>query len=182
MIFDNVESSALLRVYWPLGQGHSLVTTRDHALAFEPADSGLEVPTFSNQEGAGFFIHLLSRDIDSSAYNNDWTSATQLSSRLGGHPLAISQMAGLMHRRSWSIPECLEVYEKNMENVTAYRQPPGNLASLWRLPFESLNESASDLLATLCLLDPDAVPEELFVLNDKTNIPESLRFVQDEFR
>jgi hypothetical protein len=178
MIFDNVESSDLLQDYWPLGQGHSLVTTRDHALAFEPADSGLEVHPFSNQEGAGFLMHLLSRDVDYSICNDDLTSATQLSSTLGGHALAISQMAGFIHRRSWSIPEFLNVYEKQANRF----QWLGNLDFLWRLSFESLSGPASNLLAILCLLDPDAMPQELFELNDSIHVPKSLGFAQDEFR
>ncbi|KAE8443356.1 hypothetical protein EG329_001914 [Mollisiaceae sp. DMI_Dod_QoI] len=176
MIFDNVESPDLLRGYWPLGQGHSLVTTRNHTLAFHPADWGLEVHTFPNQEGAEFLIHLLSRDVNGSTYNDDLTSATQLSTMLGGHALAISHIARLIHQRSSSISEFLKVYEKQPSRF----QRLGNFASLWSQSFESLISPASNLLALLCLLDPDIIPKELFEFDESIHVPDSLWFAQDE--
>jgi len=175
MIFDNVENQDLLLDYWPPGQGHSLITTRNRMLALEPAGSGLEVHTFPNQEGAIFLMNLLpSRD---STSDDDSTAATQLSSALGGHPLAICDMASFIHRRAYSISEFLKIYETHADKI----HQRGDLASLWRLSFESLSGSASNLLAILCLLSPDAMPEELFELNDSMHVPQSLDFAQDGF-
>jgi len=178
IIFDNVEDPELLHANWPTGQGHSLVTTRNHVLAFHPADSGLEVQPFSSQEGAEFLNHLLSRDVDYSTSNDDLTSAIQLSNSLGGHALAIAQMAGLIHRRSWSITEFLHKYKKNSDKILRH----GTLDTLWRLPFQSLSGSASNILGIICLLNPDAIPQELFEPTDSTHLPKSLDFAGDEFQ
>jgi hypothetical protein len=176
IIFDNVEDPELLRPYWPTGQGHSLVTTRNHLLAFHPADSGLEVQPFSSQEGAEFLSHLLSRDVDYSTSNDDLTSAIQLSNTLGGHAFAISQIAGLIHRRAWSITEFLRIYKRNSYKMLQH----GTLDALWRLPFRSLSGSASSILGIICLLNPDAIPQELFEPTDSTHLLESLGFARDE--
>ena len=45
IVYDNAKTAQLLRSYWPLpgSNGHILITTRNHQLAFNPADAGLEI-------------------------------------------------------------------------------------------------------------------------------------------
>jgi hypothetical protein len=108
LIFDNVENADLLMEYWPIAlQGRVLLTTRNHNFAYEPAEAGIEVPSFDSKTGTAFVLHLLSIDIAEDITIHDSESAQQLSDRLRGYTLAISQMAGLIHRGSYSISEFL---------------------------------------------------------------------------
>ncbi|KAF2836401.1 hypothetical protein M501DRAFT_1018761 [Patellaria atrata CBS 101060] len=113
LIYDNVESSDLIRKYWPVAnQGCALITARNHNLAYEPAETGIEVLPFDTETGSVFVLHLLSLDIAADVATQESKSAAQLSERLGGYALAISQMAALIHRRSWTIEEFLAIYDR----------------------------------------------------------------------
>ncbi|KAF8851460.1 hypothetical protein BDZ45DRAFT_730880 [Acephala macrosclerotiorum] len=91
MIFDNAEDGDVLLDYWPLAsRGMVLVTTRNHSLSFDVADSGLEISHFNAEEGPGFILHLLSIDIANNLTHTEAQSAAELSNRLNGHALAIS--------------------------------------------------------------------------------------------
>ncbi|KUJ17107.1 uncharacterized protein LY89DRAFT_782305 [Mollisia scopiformis] len=101
LIFDNGNDENDLLEYWPVAaRGYALITTRNHNLAFQPADTGIEVFPFKTAEGSAFLLHLLSLDIVDNLTEKEAKSAFDLSERLSGNALAISQMAGLIHRRS----------------------------------------------------------------------------------
>lgn len=80
---------------------------------FDPAETGIEVLPFDLESGARFVLHLLSNDIAADLTSQEAESATGLSERLSGHALAISQMAALINRRSWTINEFLAIYDRN---------------------------------------------------------------------
>jgi len=180
LIFDNAESLDLLLRYWPVAdQGCALITTRNHALAFEPAETGIEILPFDRAAGSGFILHLLSRDIAADISSQDAKSALDLSEKLSGHALAISQMAGLIHRRSWSIAEFVAIYDRNTREMLGM---PGtnSLDAVWRLSFESLNENCAMMLGILCYLMPDSIPQALFEPSDRNDLPATLNFCSHE--
>ncbi|KAM5347078.1 hypothetical protein ACJ41O_010083 [Fusarium nematophilum] len=101
IIYDNAETAELLRDYWPLSgsSGRVLITTRNHALGFDPADAGLEILPWDTDTGTKFLLHLLTGHISAELLANETQSAYSLSERLSGHALALSNMCGLIHRR-----------------------------------------------------------------------------------
>ena len=103
----------LLLSYWPAAsRGQAIITSRNNKFAFEPAEGGVEVTSWDSETGSQSLLHLLSTDIGEELAAADIKSANQLSEKLSGHALAISHMAGLIHRRSWSISDFVEIYKK----------------------------------------------------------------------
>ena len=180
MIFDNSENVELLLKYWPVSNhGEALITTRNHTLAYEPAEMGYEVLPFDKESGSQFLLHLLSSEVATDISTQEAQSAYDLADRLSGHALAISQMAGLIHRRKWSIEEFLTVYDRNSQKLFGI---PGynSLDAVWKLSFESLDQDCIALLGVVSFISPDSIPQELFD-DDSIRLPDSLRFCKDEF-
>ncbi|KAI6783832.1 uncharacterized protein J7T54_001708 [Emericellopsis cladophorae] len=110
IIYYNVKAAELLRNYWPLSgsKGQVLITTRNHSLSFDPADIGIEILPWDTDTCSKFLLHLLAGQISARFLANETKSACSLAERLSGHALALSNMCGLIHRRSWSISELVE--------------------------------------------------------------------------
>lgn len=99
----------LIQMYWPTAtHGQALITTRNTSMAFSLADTGLEITTWDTDTGSRFLLHLLS-----SEYEHDTIPARKLCNKLGGHAMALSYMAGLIQRYSYTISELLYIYNKS---------------------------------------------------------------------
>ncbi|KAL2874453.1 hypothetical protein SGCOL_010325 [Colletotrichum sp. CLE4] len=116
LVYDNVEDFGLLRANWPSpgSQGLALITTRNHSLALNPANGDLEVLSWDTANGTKFLLHLLDGHISTDLLASEAKSAYSLAERLSGHALAISNMSGLIHRRSWNISELLDKYGSSL--------------------------------------------------------------------
>ncbi|KAI1123554.1 hypothetical protein F5Y10DRAFT_285934 [Nemania abortiva] len=177
LIFDNAEEAGLLVNYWPTAsRGHGIITTRNHALAFDLADKGIEVTSFEPDDGSKLLMHLLSLDVTNDVKDAEVKSALELSEKLRGHAQAISQMAGLIHRRSWTITEFIAVYERSSRQ-TNHRA----LDAVWRLSFESLATESSSFLGVVAYAAPDSIPQALFEVERLSDLPDSLQFCADVF-
>lgn len=89
-------------------------------------------------------------------------------------------MAGLIHRRSWSIDEFVEIYKRQPQKVN--RMFGNNsINALWEMSFQSLNEKTSTILRVLAFLSPDFIPQALFEPKDSKPFPDSLKFCEDPF-
>lgn len=163
IIYDNAETIELLRDYWPLygSNGRVLVTTRNQSLGFDPADAGIEILPWDTETGSKFLLHLLTGHISADLLTKEAQSAYDLSERLSGHALALSNMCGLIHRRSWSISELVEVYDKSKDFNHG-------LETVWKLSFESLRPDCAALLSVFTFCAPDSIPQSLFEFNDQT--------------
>ncbi|KAH8665407.1 P-loop containing nucleoside triphosphate hydrolase protein [Ilyonectria robusta] len=118
VVYDNVESADTLAPYWPraTNQGRAIITTRNHSLAFDPAQSGLEITSWDADTGAEFLLFLLKNSIGRDL-NSESISARTLSEQLSGHALALSQMAGLIHDGELSIKEFTTMFIKNSQSA-----------------------------------------------------------------
>ncbi|MCJ1309172.1 hypothetical protein MMC25_002828 [Agyrium rufum] len=180
LVFDNAESLDLLLRYWPVAdQGCALITTRNHALAFEPAEAGIEIFPFDPDVGSAFILHLLRSDIAAAISSENVESAQELSKKLGGHALAISQMAGIIHRRSWSISEFVAIYDRNTKEMLGM---PGHnsIDAVWKISFKSLNLEGATMLGVLSYLMPDSIPQALFEPSHPEELPTTLEFCSHE--
>jgi hypothetical protein len=115
-------------------------------------------------------------DIVSNLASQEALSAMELSSRLSGHALAISQMAGLIHKRGWSIEEFMKLYSRNAQKI----ENRTSLDTVWKLSFESLEKNSYQLLGVLSFLMPDSIPDALLRPSDTVMLPECLMFCEDE--
>ncbi|KAL6716568.1 hypothetical protein ACLMJK_006135 [Lecanora helva] len=174
IIFDNADDQYTLTDYWPLqSNGSVLITSRDPlAKSYFTANpsAGVDLEPLSKAEGASLLYNMTAlRDGDQAHV------AERIAELLGGVPLAISQMAGVIRRQELRLSEFLESYEDASEQGALHKSKypigktnyPHDISTVWA--FESLDTATSSLLSTLALLDPDSIPEFLFA-----DIPTSL--------
>lgn len=179
IVYDNVESMDLLLSYWPVAsRGQVIITTRNHKFAFELAERGIEVTSWDSETGSQFLVHLLSTDIGEEIAAADIKSANQLSERLSGHALAISHMAGLIYRRSWSISEFVDIYKKQPQKMHGI-SGNSSINALWDISFSSLSPKSQEILGVLCFTAPEAIPQSLYETEDEASLPKSLQFCAD---
>lgn len=179
IVYDNAEDLDLIRDHWPLAsRGQALITTRNHYFAFEPADGGLELTAWDDETGSRFLLHLLSTDIVTQLEEDEVTSARELSQKLSGHALAISHIAGMIHRRSWSIAEFMKIYDQYPEKTHGFFGSR-SINALWDFSFKSLDPHSSAILGVLSFLNPDSIPQALFEPPSASDLPKSLRFCSD---
>ena len=172
LVFDNADELSYLDDFWPSDStGCVLVTSRD-PLARSSTYSqggGMDLAPFDIEEATEFLLYMTGRSTES----NETQSGGAVAETLGGLPLAISQMAGLIQRRDLSFHEFLDLYRIEDERVKLLNFQIDNrqarlgydhtIASVWAL--DNLKEGGI-LLETLSLLDPDAVPEYILVNNE----------------
>ena len=176
-MYDNVESANLLMPYWPeASHGKAIITTRNHSLAYEPATSGLEITSWDEKEGSEFLLFLLKRNIGRDI-EAEGLSACELSKKLSGHALAISHMAGLIQKRSWSISEYMRIYLKNPR-----RAHETELQALWDFSFATLDKDSRTFIGIASFLVSENIPQVLFEFEHDGDLSEDLGFCTDEFR
>ncbi|KAJ0323159.1 hypothetical protein COL5a_008379 [Colletotrichum fioriniae] len=140
--------------------------------AFDPASGGLEVPSWNTENGTKFLLHLLSGHISADLLANEAKSAYSLAERLSGHALAISNMSGLIQRRSWSISQLLDNYGSNLNFKDG-------LEAVWKVSFQNLKPDSAALLAAFSYCAPDRIPHSLFELQEAEDLPDSLLWFLD---
>lgn len=115
LVFDNADDPMILADYWPQGSGSILVTSRDPLAKsmFTRRPSGLDLGPLTQQDSLSLFNNL------TSIFNEDDT-AQRISDTLGGVPLAISQMAGIIRRQDLTLSEFFELYTDHEEHASLY--------------------------------------------------------------
>lgn len=159
LVFDNTDDPEELEEYWPLdGPGCVLFTSRDPLAKHSSylATNGIDLKPFGIDEGRKFLEKLTMKDEDGRG----------VVEALGGFPLALTQMAGVIVRRDLSFDEFTKSYneEEGREELLQLRLSQGKrrsgyehtVASVWAL--ESLKHSRT-LLEILSFLDPDGIQE-----------------------
>jgi hypothetical protein len=166
-------------------RGAVLATSRRQSLSMQNFDDAVEICQFSPDEGANLLLHLLPRR---EHYKQQFAAAVDLSKKLGGHALAVNQMAAFINARSMSIREFLALYEKSPNKL--HRQKKEGWKSLsynhaidtiWKLSFDALSSSAKQILGVLCLVAPESIPEKLFAISDE-DVSDELAFIRNDDR
>jgi hypothetical protein len=163
LIFDNIDDSDMLRDYIPvIGNGSMLFTSRDPSSKHmvEP-NAGVDLESLGLTESATFLQQLTYSAIS----DEDKRDCVSIAERVGGLPIAISHVAGIINSKDLTFAECLKAYEDE-SLVTETRNlivaPTGNdrpLTTVWAL--DTLSPGALSLLQILSVLDPDVVAESL---------------------
>lgn len=168
VIFDNINDADILDDYWPMGSPASvLITSRDPLLKTynytdDSGHCGNSLQSFDQSEATNFLLKLTRREREAS----EKASGQAIVDVLGGLPLAISQIAGVIVRNELSFTEFLEMYGKESAHAQLFKLQGGQLksrtqydytiASVWALDW--LDDGAASLLGVLSLLDPDGIP------------------------
>ncbi|GFF26775.1 probable disease resistance protein At1g58390 [Aspergillus udagawae] len=166
LIFDNADDPMILADYWPQGSGSILITSRDPLAKsmFTRRPSGLDLGPLSQQDSLSLFNHLTTISNEP-----EDTAARQIADALGGVPLAISQMAGIIRRQDLTLSEFFELYTDHEEHASLYDTKfdtnlvtyPHSLSTVWA--FEKLKPQARQLLELISFLDPDVIREDLLM-------------------
>ena len=159
LIYDGVQDPDILNDYWPYdGPGSVLITSRN---PFSWARS-LSLKPFTSEEAIAFLLKLTGRNISTI----EQESITSVSTRLGGLPLALTQMAGVILTKQLTFKQFLDSYNEreNQRELLQFQSELKSLsyehtvASVWA--FENLKYGRK-LLNVLSMIDPDNIPERL---------------------
>lgn len=164
LIFDNADDPITLADYWPQGSGSILVTSRDplSKTMFTRRPSGLDLGPLSQEDSLSLFNHLTTVPNEPEVH-----TARQISDAIGGIPLAISQMAGIIRRQELTLSEFLELYMDHEEHASLYETKfdtnlityRHSLSTVWA--FGKLKPQSQQLLELISFLDPDSIGEDL---------------------
>ncbi|KAF2656291.1 TPR-like protein [Lophiostoma macrostomum CBS 122681] len=163
LVFDGVEDGSVLNEVWPYnGPGSILVTSRNpHSWS-----ASWELRPFNVHDAAEFLLRHTERDPP----DEEKAAAAAVANRLGGLPLALSQMAGIIVHRNLSFKEFLHLYDKQqgpqefldlrlMNPRPSLSNYEYNVASVWA--FDRLDAGGA-LINVLSMLDPDGISEKIF--------------------
>lgn len=174
LVLNNVDEPQILQDYWPsTGRGFILLTSRvSTPLPFLMLSrSFVRVSEFSTEEGAQCLINLIGQRAPTS--DEDYDAARTLTNMLGGHALAISQMAALIWSRGLSIKEGATQYQAQQRNVYGPDGRNNDLAALWTWQFGNLSPDERQLLGIIMFLSADAIPENLLNPDENEEDPDS---------
>lgn len=107
----------ILADYWPQGSGSILITSWDplSKSMFTRRPSGIDLGPLTQQDSMSLFNHL------TTAVNEPGdVTARKISEALGGVPLAISQMAGIIRGQDLTLSEFFELYTNHKEHASLY--------------------------------------------------------------
>jgi hypothetical protein len=169
LICDNVDDPDILDDFMPFdyaGTGAILITSRDplaKTYMYSKDEPGIILPPFTTEEATNFLLKLTHREKE----DNERLGGNTVAERLGGLPLALTQMAGVIERRDLSFTEFLRIFEEEDARSKFFKMQVGvrksrsqyqhTLDTVWAL--EKLNKNSAILLDVLSLLDPDGIPE-----------------------
>lgn len=167
IIFDNVSDLDVLSDYWPTtGHGSVLVTSRDPLAKLDSytVKQGLDLPPLSSDDTKRMLEKLIRMKTDDSQQE----ALSSVVSKLGGLPLAISSMAGVIRESRMTFTNFLKFWEKDgiiqlekMQLSSSKTEQATSLATVWAL--DQLPEKTTALLQVLSLLDPDCIPETILL-------------------
>lgn len=184
LVFDNADDPMILTDYWPQGSGSILITSRDPLAKrmFTGKTSGLDLGPLTQQDSLSLLNHLTAVSNESEA-----NTAKTISEALGGVPLAISQMAGIIRRQDLTLSEFLELYTDHEEHANLYETKfdanlityPHSLSTVWA--FEKLKPLARQLLELISFLDPDFIGEDLLIEASVVLLSDGAQFKKSAF-
>lgn len=167
LIFDNVDDLEVLEEFWPTtGSGAVLLTSRDSLAKNQiyTANNGIDLKPFSETDATQFLNSLTK----ATAQSSQDIHAAEVADRLGGLPLLIAQMAGVMARLRLSYSDFLRLYnDSGIEEIsmtgTAASTAQQVYSISYKLGFDGLAPASLGLLSLIAVLDPDRIPESILL-------------------
>jgi hypothetical protein len=170
LIFDNAEDRADLLPWLPQGAGHVLITSRNPG--WDQAAHPVPLLEFTRAESTA----LLRTSLSTLAEDR----ADQLADRLGDLPLAVAQAAQTLADTGLTVPDYLDLLDKQTVEILSEGTPVGYpvpLAAVVRTAMQRLTDkdSAAGQLLQLCaFLGPEPIPTDLFSATPPGILPQPL--------
>ncbi|KAM0267364.1 hypothetical protein ACHAPA_005906 [Fusarium lateritium] len=168
LVYDNAEDLSVLQEYWPAGclSGAAIITSQDPVFNHVTSRS-IQLQPLTATEGSKLIQNYLRRG------DSEQQSAEQLSTVLGGMPLAIVHFTGYISKSQCPIEHITANLDhrlksskifKMKQNISAgARKYEHTLSTVWDLAFRRLSEDARLLLEYIAFLDPDDIPVDMFI-------------------
>jgi tetratricopeptide (TPR) repeat protein len=179
LIWDNVEDLDLFRRFLPaIRSGAILLTTRSPTLG--TLARGLELAPMEQEEGILFLLRrakvLSSEATREQVYQlatqvpAQYAAASELVTVLGGLPLALDQAGAYLEETQCGVSAYLDLFRTRRVTLLQRRgegayEHPASVSTTFTLAITTVarrHPAALDLLHVCALLQPDAIPEELF--------------------
>jgi len=164
-----------------MGRGSVLITTRDASAVHSPASAGYHVQPFDNITGSEALLNIVGLDPTSSTNQEN---AKEITTTLGGLPLALNQIGGFIVQRKLPLQDFLPLYQRNSAKIDARKTDISSyehtLSTVWEMSMSKLSGDSKILLSLLPYLQPDAIDEAVF-LQGSTLIEEvNFSFLNEE--
>jgi len=177
LIFDNVNDFEALNNFWPGNfAGCVLITSRDPLAKNQvyTVHDGIDLKPFSHSE-SNDFIQSMTKILPQRGQENALDEVAVL---LGGLPLLLTQMTGLMRRLRLSYSDFMRlVRTSGLGNIEApedkHLSEQNRYGMLSQIGFDKLTSGALRLLQVMAYLDPDKIPENLFDAEGSSDIQDS---------
>ncbi|KAI0101705.1 hypothetical protein GGR51DRAFT_563166 [Nemania sp. FL0031] len=168
LVFDNAEDIATIRPFWPASTQGSIIVTSQNPQIQHLTQHNIQLKPLTLSEGASLIQTYLNRG------RSEEDAAKELSSTLGGHPLAIIHFVGYISRSQCPIDQISRDLNQRLKSsriwnmVDAYgssdaRAYKHSLRTVWDLALDRLTDDSRLLLECMAFLDPDHTQVELFV-------------------
>ncbi len=184
LIMDNADDLQLARFYFPIKHhGHILLTTRSPIIG--NIAKRIEIGAMEPEEGLLFLLrrsHVLADGATPDTVAADIRETIlRLVELLGGHPLALDQAGAYIEETGVSFTDYINFYHEQRRLLLdrrgslegEYSEHPETVATTFELSLKKAHERhpmAADILHFCAFLHPDAIPEELFQLDDRFNL------------
>jgi tetratricopeptide (TPR) repeat protein len=170
LVFDNADQPQDVRPYFPAGNGHIVVTSRNSE--WGGFARPVEVDLFTRQESVEL-LHRRGGDLDD-------VEANALAEALGDLPLAVEQAAAWRAQTGMQVSEYLELLEQNRTELletgtSSADQLP--VAAAWNVPLNRLkrdHRAALELLQVCAFFGPDPISQKLFRGVRDAPVPDAL--------
>lgn len=160
LIFDNADQPEDLNDVIPRGgQGHVLVTSRNHR--WQSVVETVQVDVFTPEESVEFLNRRIRGTLDPDA-------AATLAAELGYLPLALEQAAALQSETGMSTEEYLRLLKDQTVSIMDEGKSPDyplSMTAAWQLSVSTLEQhqpEAVELLRCCAFLAPEPIPRDLF--------------------
>jgi hypothetical protein len=160
-----VNTAKSIYPFWPAGVRGSIIITTQNPDVTAMTTSEIELPPFSKEEGSELIRRHLRRG------GSEQESAEQLSTELGGLPLAIAHFAGYVAKSQCPLNHILASFQQrvkssqiwSVEDVASIGGYAHTLQTVWDLAFRRLSDDATLLIHIIAFLEPDYIPEVMFI-------------------
>ena len=180
LIWDNVEDLALLNRFLPSARsGAILITTRSQILG--TLARGMDLLPMQQEEGTLFLLRrakILAPDATSTQMHQlatrmpaHYAAAEELVEAVGGLPLALDQAGAYLEATQCGLPSYLKLFRTHRAVLLQQRGQgswghPESVSTTFILAITAIAQrhpAVWDLLRVCAFLQPDAIPEELFL-------------------
>lgn len=181
LVFDDVDEVGSIMSYIPASTKGSMIITSHRRDVEVPGSLRIPVESLDPQSGASLLNSIiLQQEVGD--------SARLVSELLGGSPLAIVTLGEYVNRTAISLPEYLQLYEDQIKFQLLDVQLPTTwqytrtLQTIFDDTLASLSPDARNLVECMAFLDPDDIPEELFLRKRGHSLLAHLGMSLDKFR